>query len=74
MRRKRTPAPDSLVPRDILHHAKEPFEGAPLKRSGKCSVCGAECSPTSAEQLCWVCRRLKISAWQEGEQQMPVQE
>jgi hypothetical protein len=24
--------------------------------------------------LCWVCRRLKISAWREIEQSMPIQE
>jgi hypothetical protein len=28
----------------------------------------------AAEPLCWVCRRLKISAWREIDQQMPAQE
>ncbi len=74
MRRKRMAAPDSLVPSEVLEHAQQPFEAEPRKRSGKCVVCGAECSPISSEQLCWVCRRLKISAWQEGDQQMPAQE
>ncbi len=74
MKRKSVPAPDSLVPREVLQQVKGPLETEPRKRPGKCSVCGAECSPTSNEQLCWVCRRLKISAWQEGEQQMPAQE
>jgi hypothetical protein len=41
----------------------------------KCSVCGAETTVLAAgEPLCWVCRRLKISAWREIEQQMPMQE
>jgi len=74
MRRKRTATPDSLVPREVLQQAKEPFEPEARKRTGKCTVCGAECSPTSTEQLCWVCRRLKISAWQEGDQPMAAQE
>jgi len=74
MRRKRTPTPDSLVPREILEQAQEHFGPERHKTAGKCTVCGAECSPTSSEQLCWVCRRLKISAWQEGDQQAAAQE
>jgi hypothetical protein len=74
MKRKRTPAPDSLVPREVLQQAKETFEPEQRKPRGKCTVCGAECSPTSTEQLCWVCRRLKISAWQDGDQQSAAQE
>jgi hypothetical protein len=37
-------------------------------------VCGAETSLGTGEPLCWVCRRLKISAWRDNEQQMPAQE
>lgn len=74
MRRKRIAAPDSLVPSEVVRHAQQPFEAEPRKRAGKCTVCGAECSPTSSEQLCWVCRRLKISAWQDTDQQMPAPE
>jgi hypothetical protein len=40
----------------------------------KCLVCGGETTAVGDEPLCWVCRRLKISAWREIEQQMPVQE
>jgi hypothetical protein len=36
-------------------------------------VCGAETQAAGVD-LCWVCRRLKISAWREIEQQMPTQE
>ncbi len=35
----------------------------------KCSVCTSPCAPNSNEGLCWVCRRLKISAWRDSEQQ-----
>lgn len=37
-------------------------------------VCGADTTDVTAEPLCWVCRRLKISAWRDIEQQMPAQE
>lgn len=30
-----------------------------------CVVCGSEVAPFSEENLCWVCRRLKVSAWGE---------
>ena len=39
------------------------------KRLAKCTVCGAACAPNSVEGLCWVCRRLKISAWRDSDQQ-----
>jgi hypothetical protein len=45
-----------------------------LKKTLKCTVCGAETISELPEQLCWVCRRLKISAWRDNEQQMPAQE
>jgi hypothetical protein len=40
----------------------------------KCTVCGSAGSLDHGDQLCWVCRRLKISAWRDVEQQMPAQE
>jgi hypothetical protein len=40
----------------------------------KCQVCGSDVAPGASEQLCWVCRRLKISAWRDSEQQAAVQE
>jgi hypothetical protein len=74
MRRKPQPKPETLVPVEILEQAKRsiaPEHGAP---AGKCSVCGGEVTLPSSEPLCWVCRRLKISAWRENDQQMPAQE
>jgi len=74
MRRKQ-PKPDTVVPAEILEQAKEPFSADHQKRpTVKCSVCGAETPGGASEPLCWVCRRLKISAWREIEQQMPAQE
>jgi hypothetical protein len=43
-------------------------------RREKCVVCGEPASPNSKESLCWVCRRLKISAWSDSDNQAPVQE
>ena len=74
MRRKRSPASEPVVPSEILEKAKQAAQPDKLAKPGKCVVCGAECAANSSEQLCWVCRRLKISAWHEAEQQMPAQE
>ena len=74
MRRKRIPAPDPIIASEILDQAKQAAHPDKLPRSLKCVVCGSECTSNSIEQLCWVCRRLKISAWHESEQQMPAQE
>lgn len=37
-----------------------------IARPAKCAICGAEVAPISSEPLCWVCRRLKVSAWSEN--------
>jgi len=74
MKRKPVPPSDPVISSEFLERAKRATETDQVKKLGKCVVCGAECAPSSAEQLCWVCRRLKISAWREAEQQMPAQE
>ena len=74
MRRKPTPRPDPVVPAVVLEQAKLSISIDRLKKPAKCSVCGDETSGVGAEPLCWVCRRLKISAWREIVQHMPVQE
>lgn len=74
MRRKPQLRPEPVVPAELLEQAKQAISTDRLKKAAKCSVCGAESSGSSDEPLCWVCRRLKISAWREIEQQMPAQE
>jgi hypothetical protein len=75
MRRKLQPKPEPVIPAEILEQAKQSISPDRLKKACKCSVCGAETMSLSAsEPLCWVCRRLKISAWREIEQQAPMQE
>jgi len=74
MRKRRMPIPEPVISSEILDQAKLSVHPDKLPPMIRCTVCGAECAPNSAEQLCWVCRRLKISAWHESEQQMPAQE
>jgi len=79
MKRKPQPPAEPEIMQEIV--APEIREGAlrsldtdRVKPLPKCAVCGAEATPNASEQLCWVCRRLKISAWRDVEQQVPVQE
>ena len=75
MKRKIPPKPEPVVPAVLLEQAKRSVSPDRLKKVEKCSVCGAETTGVAAaEPLCWVCRRLKISAWREIEQQLPMQE
>jgi hypothetical protein len=74
MKKKRIPAHEPVISSEILDKAKREAHPDKLPRTAECSVCGAECVPNAVEQLCWVCRRLKISAWHDTEQQMPAQE
>ena len=69
MRRKPLPQSEPVIDKALLEQAKRAIESDQLKRSDKCSVCGAVCAPNSSEGLCWVCRRLKISAWRDSDQQ-----
>ena len=74
MRRKGQVRPEQVIPPEILEQAKLSISTDRLKKGSRCSVCGAETTSVATEPLCWVCRRLKISAWREVEQQMPAQE
>ena len=74
MRRKAQAKPEPVIPAEILETAKRSVSNDQLKKTVKCTVCGGEASQDLPEPLCWVCRRLKISAWRDNEQQMPAQE
>ena len=74
MKRKPQSKADAVVPAELLEQAKRSISMDLLKKPARCSVCGAEASGAEEEPLCWVCRRLKISAWKDIEQQMPAQE
>ncbi len=74
MKRKQPIKPEPAVSPEILEGAKRLATERNSKAPVRCMVCGSETASGSAEPLCWVCRRLKISAWREVEQQMPAQE
>jgi hypothetical protein len=83
VKRKRSPAalplpattvPEAIVPEVILEQAKRAIEADRIRKPVPCVVCGGECAPSSTESLCWVCRRLKLSAWKDSDSQMPAQE
>jgi hypothetical protein len=74
MKRKTQVKSEPVISPEILENAKRSVTAERMKPGGKCVVCGSETSAGAAEQLCWVCRRLKISAWRDVEQQAPAQE
>ncbi len=75
MKKKPSPVPEPVVAPEILELAKRASVSTDkLRRVAKCTVCDSECSTTSNDQLCWVCRRLKISAWRDSDIQMNAQE
>ena len=63
-----------VVSKELLERAKKAIESDKLHRSTKCVVCGSDAASNSTEGLCWVCRRLKISAWRDSDIQMGAQE
>jgi hypothetical protein len=73
-KRKPHPKPEPVVPSEILASAKASIVVDKAKAQSRCVVCGSPGSPSAQDDLCWVCRRLKISAWRDIEQQAPVQE
>jgi hypothetical protein len=79
VKRKKEPAQkiaaeETVVADEILQQAKLSLDFERPRKMPPCVVCAGECSPGSTEGLCWVCRRLKLSAWRDSDSQMPVQE
>jgi hypothetical protein len=62
------------VDQELLRKAKLALESERPPITSRCTICGSEAAPNSTESLCWVCRRLKISAWRDSDQQVPAQE
>ena len=74
MRKKLPPKTEPVIAPEILEQAKRSLVTDSLRKPAKCSVCGAATSTGLGEPLCWVCRRLKISAWRDNDQQAQAQE
>jgi hypothetical protein len=77
MKKKINPEIETMVvDKAILETAKAAIlsdQASPAPRK-KCVICSSDAAPNSTENLCWVCRRLKISAWRDSDQQMNAQE
>lgn len=72
--RRKLHTPEQPVDPEIIEGAIKSLEAERPKLTAKCSVCNADATSSVTEQLCWVCRRLKISAWRDIETQSPAQE
>lgn len=58
---------DQIIEPVVLEVAKvHVFDAKPVSEF-PCQVCGTQGATERSDGLCWVCRRLKISAWREGE-------
>lgn len=68
------PLPPALIAPEILDPAKCYSLDTRPKKTFKCRVCGGDGATEQSESLCWVCRRLKISAWRDSEQQISMSE
>ena len=65
---------EPIIDQEILRKAKLAIQSDRAPIVTKCVICDGDAAPTSTESLCWVCRRLKISAWRDSDQQMAAQE
>jgi hypothetical protein len=70
----RSPLVETATPDAIIEQARLAIEADRVKKPAGCIICGEESAPISAEGLCWVCRRLKLSAWRDSDTQMTAQE
>jgi hypothetical protein len=64
---------DIIDPKLMASAKKVIFEPS-MRKTFDCKVCGEPGASQESEGLCWVCRRLKISAWREVEMQLPMNE
>jgi hypothetical protein len=77
---KKKLAAEPIISPQILEMAKKSVEMERPMAAKPCAVCGASCTPLNGptsgqeENLCWVCRRLKISAWRDSDHQIAAQE
>jgi hypothetical protein len=73
---KKKPTAEPIISPEIMEMAKKSVDSERPGRQERCAVCGTTIpsSTRNQENLCWVCRRLKISAWRDTDQQIPAQE
>ena len=74
VRMKKKQLAEPIIAPEILDLAKQSVNPRRNKAPKPCVVCGSVSAPqvspqaSDDENLCWVCRRLKISAWRDSEQ------
>ena len=66
------PKTEPVVPEAMLQAARVAAEPDRFQKPKKCTVCSEEYSTGAQDGLCWVCRRLKLSAWKDADSQMPA--
>jgi hypothetical protein len=71
---KKPPAETPIIDAKLMDSAKKYVFDSKPRATHKCRVCDEPGASAESEGLCWVCRRLKISAWREIEVQMPMNE
>ena len=74
MKKKPSAKDQNIIADEIRESAHRSIAMESRKRKEKCEVCSAEVAPNSTEALCWVCRRLKISAWRDSDLQASAPE
>jgi hypothetical protein len=70
MKKKRTPSKSASGPAAVAPAPR----AARTRKTPRCVICGNDVAPFSVEELCWICRRLKISAWRDSDNQAAAQE
>jgi len=74
MKKKPVVEEPPVVSKEIMDQARRAVSQDLPRRASKCAVCGGDSAVNSQEALCWVCRRLKISAWRDSDVQAGAQE
>jgi hypothetical protein len=59
-------------PRPRRRKTEAVVEEATAENTARCYNCHEAAAPKSKEGLCWVCRRLKLSAWRDSDLQASV--
>jgi hypothetical protein len=74
-KKNNVPQSDAVgVDEELLRKAKLALQSDRPAATARCTICASDAAPNSTESLCWVCRRLKISAWRDSDQQVTAQE
>jgi len=68
------PPRDRVATLELLEGAAKPALDPRPKKTYPCRVCGSAGATEQSDLLCWICRRLKISAWREADQQPSLSE